>query len=229
MGLDLESADARRDRARRTWSRAWLRILHWLSLRGGSSGNYIRIYLDRVLSGLRTNPPTLTAPQCPWHPERVLDALQHAFSAHMVVACQTAGSPASLHLSSFAVLPETSAVNPNPANPPEMPYYFSHTSSFHPNHARALMRTRCCSDPFAASATLWGSATRPTHCPPCTNTPHMIEHVLLDCPAYIHIRANFPSLFDHTPPLSRLRSLRSCPNQRTRASFVHQCFEYHQS
>jgi hypothetical protein len=35
MRLDLESADAWRDRARRTWSGVRLRVLHWLSLRGG--------------------------------------------------------------------------------------------------------------------------------------------------------------------------------------------------
>jgi hypothetical protein len=83
VGLDLESPGGRRCRACHTWSSA--------SLRGGPSGNYIRIYLDRVLSGLRTNPPTLTAPQSPLHSARVLDALQHAFSAHMAVARQTAG------------------------------------------------------------------------------------------------------------------------------------------
>ncbi len=67
VGLDLESPGGRRCRAFRTWSGAWLRVLHWLSLPGGPSGNYIRIYLDWVLSGLRTNPPTLTAPQSPLH------------------------------------------------------------------------------------------------------------------------------------------------------------------
>ncbi len=45
----------------------------------------------------------------------------------------------------------------------------------------------------------------------------------------IHVRAKFLSMLDHTPPLSCLRSLMSCPNQTTLASFVHQCFEYHQA
>jgi hypothetical protein len=130
---------------------AWLCVLHWLSLRGGPSGNYSRIYLGQVLSGLRY-PPTLTPPQSPMHLARVLD-LQYAFSTHMAAAGPTAGTLANLYLVSFAVFPQTSTANPDPVNPPEMPYFFSLTSNFHPDHACALMPTRCYSDPFAASTT----------------------------------------------------------------------------
>ncbi len=55
LSLNLESPGGRRCRAFRTWSGAWLRVLHSLSLAGGPIGSYIRRYLDRVVAGPRCN------------------------------------------------------------------------------------------------------------------------------------------------------------------------------
>jgi hypothetical protein len=72
--------------------------------------------------------------------------------------------------------------------PEKMPFYFRHTSRLNREHAQALMRLRCCSDPFAACPSLKWSAA-PT-CPRCPGAvPETVEHVLLDCPAYAHLRA----------------------------------------
>jgi hypothetical protein len=116
--------------------------------------------------------------------------------------------------------------------PEKMPFYFRHTSRFNREHARALMRVRCCSDPFAASPFLKWSAV-PT-CPPCPGAvPETAEHVLLDCPAYAHLRANprHMCLFQltHPPPqpAERLRVFTSRQPQTRLASFVHSCIEYH--
>lgn len=88
-------------------------------------------------------------------------------------------------LCAFAVTADEQAADPG--FPPDMPYYFRHTSRLrHPLRTRALMRLRCCSMPFAA-------------CP-----------TLLDCPAYVAlcVDARFaPLLAAPLPPGARLRAV----------------------
>jgi hypothetical protein len=109
-----------------------------------------------------------------------------------------------------------------------MPYYFRHTSRFEREHVRALMRLRCCSDPFAASPTLHYGG--PDDCGRCTaGPPETAEHALLDCPAYAPLRADarFASHFAQPLPAGAARwpAFVRTHDQQTLASFVHACFE----
>lgn len=112
-----------------------------------------------------------------------------------------------------------------------MPYYFRHTSRFREHqHVRALMRLRCCSDPFAASPTLHRGGS--LECSRCrAGCPETAEHALLDCPAYAPLRADarFASLFARPLPAGAARwaaFARGC-DQHVLASYVHACFENH--
>ena len=87
-----------------------------------------------------------------------------------------------------------------------MPYYYRHASHFEAHtHVRALMRLRCCFDPFVAGPALYygglpdcpSCAARPdsdprTPAPP----PETAKHALLDCETYAKRAAGQP------PPLS---------------------------
>ena len=107
-----------------------------------------------------------------------------------------------------------------------MPQYFRHTSRFRNHqHARALMRLRCCSPPFAASPTLHMGGD--TSCPHCPSTAETAEHALLDCPAYADLRstARFSPLFANPPAQARMRALAGAADQYALGAFVHACFE----
>jgi hypothetical protein len=117
---------------------------------------------------------------------------------------------------------------PEAGFPSRMPYYFRHTSRFrNQQHARALMRLRCCSRPFAASGTLHYNT--PTHCPHCDGLGRdkTAEHALLDCPAYADLRAEprFVPLFGNLPALARMRAFVRSADQHTLGAFVHACVE----
>jgi hypothetical protein len=109
-----------------------------------------------------------------------------------------------------------------------MPYYFRHTSRFRNHqHARALMRLRCCSPPFAASPTLhYNTPTVCTHCDG-RDLDETAEHALLDCPAYADLRAapRFAPLFADLPAHDRMRALVRSADQHALGAFVHACFE----
>jgi hypothetical protein len=111
-----------------------------------------------------------------------------------------------------------------------MPHYFRHPSSFHAHkHARALMRLRCCSTPFAACPSRQGGGPNGfAACAACAGGhPETAEHALLDCPAYADLRSDphFSPLFA-TPlaPPARLRAFARNPDQRTLGAFVHAVF-----
>ena len=87
-------------------------------------------------------------------------------------------------------------------------------------------------DPFAASPSLkWRAA------PTCPRRPGAVpetaEHVLLDCPAYAHLRTDprHACLFQQgqppPQPAERLRAFTSQQPQTCLASFVCSCFEHH--
>ena len=137
-----------------------------------------------------------------------------------------------------AFAPSPADARPEPGFPPGMPYYYRHASHFGAHtHVRALMRLRCCSDPFAASPTLHYGG--PPVCPSCAARaradpgapdapPETAEHALLDCETYATLRADpcFSHLF--SPPLApaaRLRAFVRLPDQHALAAFVHECFE----
>ncbi len=67
LSLDLESPGGRRCRACRTWSGAWLRVLHWLSLAGGANGQRGRSG-NRRLSDAPVPCSTWMAPNPSWGP-----------------------------------------------------------------------------------------------------------------------------------------------------------------
>ena len=127
-----------------------------------------------------------------------------------------------------AFAPTAADDSPEPGFPRRMPYYYRHTSLFRAHaHARALMRLRCCSDPFAASPTLHYDAS--PGCMRCAAAPpETAEHALLDCPSFSRLRAEprFAALFaSPLPPGERLRAFVRLPDQFALAEFVHTCFE----
>ena len=158
---------------------------------------------------------------------RVLEAWDESFRAHTAAAAaaRPAGARAQ-YLATFAVTDtEREAESGFPS---DMPYYFRHTSHFHNTlHARALMRVRCCSTPFAACPTLHTGAA--ALCPVCTlHTAETTEHALLDCPAYAPLRsdAQFAPLFTApVPAQARLRAFIHQPQQHILAHYIHACFE----
>ena len=127
------------------------------------------------------------------------------------VAAARIGGATAEYVACFAPAPGDLAEEPG--FPPEMPFYFRHTSRFNSHlHARALMRLRCCSTPFAACPTLHtGADPRCRHCAAAAG-PESAEHALLDCPAYAGLRSDprFAPLFAGpatAPPALRLRAL----------------------
>ena len=111
---------------------------------------------------------------------------------------------------------------PEKGFPEDMPYYFKHTARFHNHqHARALMRLRCCSAPFAACATAYKSDTRCTRC--TTGAHETPEHVLFHCTHTADLRAlpRFADLF----PSPNLRAFATQQHQHRVAAYVHACFE----
>ena len=222
LGLDLDSEDGRKDRARKTWGGAWLRVLRWLSRSGGGDGGAVGAYLTGVLHTLAQGSEALAGLQVPL-------AVPHVTGAwHELAALRTAenaGRPGAMaeYLAAFAPLegaePEESGF------PRDMPYYFRHTARFKSlAHARALMRLRCCSAPFRACFT---SFREEIACPRCA-VPETPEHVLLDCPAHDDLRSapRFARLFNAAaPPLSRMRTFVTQPRQYSLAEYTSLCFE----
>jgi hypothetical protein len=157
-------------------------------------------------------------------PASVTQAWDHALIARTDAAALGGGGARAEYATHFAV-PEGQG-EAEPGFPPRMPHYFRHTSRFRNHqHARALMRLRCCSPPFAASPTLHYGGD--TSCPHCPSTPETSEHALLDCPAYAGLRADprFSPLFAALPAQTRLRALASAADQFALGAFVHACFE----
>ena len=155
------------------------------------------------------------------------DATMKARAA--AAAAARTGGAHTLYETCFAPVPADHVEEPG--FPAEMPFYFRHTSLLtNHQHARSLMRLRCCSTPFAACPTLHTRA--PTTCTRCAAArPETAEHALLDCPAYADLRTDerFAELFEEQrpppPPESRLRAFVVQPRQPQLAAFVHACFE----
>ena len=124
--------------------------------------------------------PTAT-PRCCERPlamGHVEDAWDAALAA--CIAAQRPEGAHSTYASCFKVGPAEREVEEG--FPPEMPYYFRHTSRFNDHkHARSLMRLRCCSTPFAACPTLHTGV--PVECKRCPAAPpETAEHALLGFP-----------------------------------------------
>ena len=89
----------------------------------------------------------------------------------------------------------------------------------------------------AAAAALAANIVTGTLAPTCPRCPGAVpetaEHVLLDCPAYAHLRSDprHACFFQQTQPppqpTERLRVFTSQQPQTRLASFVHSCFEQH--
>ena len=99
-----------------------------------------------------------------------------------------AAVPNTVAAASAAFAPTRADAHSKRGFPSSMAHFYRHTSQYRSReHARALMRLRCCLDPFAASPTLhYGTLTACKRCPAAP--PETAEHSLLDCPAYSHLR-----------------------------------------
>lgn len=225
LGLNLHSEAARLDPARKTWSGAWLRVLHWLSQSGGPRGGAVRAYLAGIENTLYSphGPAALAGMRLPVSVTAALGAWDELTERR---AAEQAGRPGVMaeYLAAFALHAEPAAPE-GEEGPERLPCYFRHTASFHSHtHVRALMRLRCCSAPFAACAT---SYRDDINCPHC-GVPETAAHVLLDCPAHNDLRARprFAPLFQAAaPPLSSFRAFMTQPRQYSLAEFTSICFE----
>jgi hypothetical protein len=211
-------------RARRTWSGAWLHALDWLAAEGGAPGAFLAAYAAGVHNTLNQGSAAMAGLRQQlggWE----LHAWDHALANRAARAVQRGGACAEYE-ACFAAGDADEV--PEAGFPSRMPYYFRHTSRFRNHqHARALMRLRCCSPPFSASPTLHYNT--PTHCPHCDGLgrDETAEHALLDCPAYADLRAEprFAPLFANLPALARMRAFARSADQHTLGAFVHACFE----
>lgn len=211
-------------KAVQTWSGAWLRALRWLAAGFGPHTSQLRQYLTGLGHTMARGSAALTGLRVPVL-SRAASAWDEAFRSHTqaAAAANPTGARAA-YLSSFADTP----TDRERGFPPQMPYYFRHTSHFHRHtHAQALMRLRCCSTPFAACPS--NHAQGPRACTRCdTQREETAEHVLLDCPAYAALRSkpDFAPLFEVAMQAqARMRAFASQPGQHALAAFVFECFE----
>lgn len=216
------------------WCGAWVTALLWLAEAGTVS---MRDYVTRALAVVEAGGAGVASlQQLPV--QGVLDAFDKALSSYSSnihqrssISCPVIAA----YESSYALLPS----NHFQENgfPDDMPYYFRHTSRFYNHqHARALMRVRCVSTPFAACPS---SFERDRSCRHCSQTggaelppDESMEHLVFDCPDHDTVRAEprFARLFQHVSiPAGRLRTFIHQPNQHGVASFLHCILERHQA
>lgn len=222
LGLDLDSQDGRRDRARQTWSGAWLRVLHWLAASDGRCGAAVRAYLGGTLNTLNLGPAATAGMQVRLGVTHVVGAWDELMAAR---AAEKAGRPGVLAEYYAAFAPLAGAEPQESGFPDSMPYYFRHTARFKSHaHVRALMCLRCCSAPCAACTTSFRDETACRSC----GVPETPEHVLLECPAHndLRLKPRFAPLFQAAaPPLSTFRAFVTQQRQYSLAEFAFLCFE----
>jgi hypothetical protein len=132
-------------RARRTWSGAWLHALDWLTAEGGAPEAFLAAYAAGVHNTLNQGSAAMAGLRLQLG-EWELHAWDQALANRAAQAVQRGGACAEYE-ACFAACDADEV--PEAGFPSLMPYYFRHTSRFRNHqHARALMRLRCCSPPF---------------------------------------------------------------------------------
>ena len=224
LGLGSDALDGPKHRACKTWSGAWLRALRWLSRSGGPCGAAVGAYLVGVLRTLEHGPDALAGMRVQLAEGSVVGAWDELTALRTAENAARPGAIAE-YVQCFAHLEGIMDEHMGDGYPATMPYYFRHTARFQNQaHARALMRLRCCSAPYAACAT---SHRGDSDCTLC-GTPETPEHVLLDCPAHAELRSNprYAPLFQAAaPPLSRWRAFVNQQHQHRLAEYLSKCFE----
>jgi hypothetical protein len=122
-----------------------------LTHEGGAPGDLLGDYLQRVRGALASGTVAALRTKLSGYEALAWDAaLQNRAAAD-------AARPGSVGAAYAAFAPTPVDRVREPGFSDAMPYYFRHTSRFEREHVRALMRLRCCSDPFAARphAALW--------------------------------------------------------------------------
>ena len=198
--------------------------MDWMARDGAAAGAPLRGALGSVRRALAGGPQASAALRTKLR-DPALAAWDEAYKADWAARAAVPGKVAAAYA---AFAPTAADDSPEPGFPRRMPYYYRHTSLFRAHaHARALMRLRCCSDPFAASPTLHYDAS--PGCMRCAAAPpETAEHALLDCRSFSRLRAEprFAALFaSPLPPGERLRAFVRLPDQFALAEFVHTCFE----
>ena len=240
LAAAIAEPDGRRAKATRaTWSGSFLRTLSWLSHQGGDASNAVGAHLASVLN--------IVFPADPANVSAGLDALRGtltreaalgAWDAAMTNRWNTAVAQPDGPVAEYAAGPALRAADYEQEDgfPAEMPFYIRHTSLFNPDHARALMRARCCSSDNSACSTTTPSAGPPL-CPHCIPASRRLEHgvqvpredlhhVLLSCPHYQQLRENpaYARLFTPTTQASLTAFLNQQSRQVLLASFISRCF-----
>lgn len=234
LALTKSLATVQSPLSKHVWSGAWLTALSSLSATGSGS---VRAYVTRALAEVASGGSGVASLQ---HlpTQEVLDAFDEALFAYGTNTHQrspASGAALAAYTSSYALLPS----NHFQENgfPDDMPYYFRHTARFYNHqHARALMRVRCVSTPFAACPSSFEHDRSCRQCGRMDGTmpppDEAIEHIIFDCPGYAAMRSDprFACLFQGMPaPTGRLRSFINQPRQRRVASFLHCIFETHKA
>jgi len=198
--------------AHRTWSGAWLRTLGWLAQRAacrGLSGDYLGRVQGSLASGTLG---ALRTKLSGWETLAWDAALQNRAAAD-------AARPGSVGAAYAAFAPTPADGVREPGFPDAMPFYFRHTSRFEHEHVRALMRLRCCSDPFAASPTLhYGGPDDCSRCPAGSpKRPNTRCLIALHTPRCGPTRA-LPAFLPSRCPLGRRAGLPLCAHTTSKPS-----------
>ena len=239
LAAAIAEPDGRRAKATRaTWSGSFLRMLSWLSHQGGEASNTVGAHLASVLNVLfPTDPANISAGLDALRGTLTRESALGAWDAAMTNRWEAAvreGGP----VAEYAAGPALRAADHEQEDgfPPEMPFYIRHTSLFNPEHARALMRVRCCSSANSACSTTTALAGPPLcpHCIPASRrlepgaeVPHEdLQHMLLRCPRHQQLRETptYARLFTPTTTASLPAFLNQQSRQVVLASFVSRCF-----
>lgn len=166
----------------------------------------------------------------------LVNAFTSIYAQHTGAALAEGGGALTPYAANF--LPVPGDWQRRPGLKPLLPFLYSDTESFPTlEHARALMRARCISDPFSACLTTARgarSASEHPHCTRCnTQQPLALEHALFDCPHSDILRnlSCFSHLYAASSPTGarRMRTLFTHTDQSTLSALVQHCYSLWES
>ena len=204
--------------ARKTWSGAWLHVLWWLSQAPGDAPAALRTYLDTVIATAAQGADAIVGMSACLKTSTVLAAWEAAWEESWCRLADRRDTAEHEYAQSFQ------------RTDGSLPPYFSDTARYRRRDcARALMRLRCCSAPFAACATTRRMhPDKPTRCTCCQmRKPETAHHIFYECPAFASCRDDdrYRPLFAALPTGADVRPLADHPNQFLVAQFTHAVFE----
>ena len=218
----------------RTWCGDWLRALDWLARAACDAAQPIRAHITALRAAGTDTQAIASLP--PLNPTFLVNAFTSIYAQHTGAALAEGGGALTPYAANF--LPVPGDWQRRPGLKPLLPFLYSDTESFPTlEHARALMRARCISDPFSACLTTARgarSASEHPHCTRCnTQQPLALEHALFDCPHSDILRnlSCFSHLYAASSPTGarRMRTLFTHTDQSTLSALVQHCYSLWES